>query len=136
MTQFRITVIGGLDTTRNCVRFQVLTRRGMMEAVRASETSVDNYFTRQYIPEDNSILHNKELYELYCEPDLVTCIKLNRLQWAGHVQRMEGTRIPKKVFKAKFEGVRSVGKPKEKMGRCGATRCCQLSALSQLEAGR
>jgi hypothetical protein len=25
-----------------------------MEAVRTSETSVDNYFTRQYIPEDNS----------------------------------------------------------------------------------
>jgi hypothetical protein len=26
----------------------------MMEAVRTSETSVDNNFTRQYIPEDNS----------------------------------------------------------------------------------
>jgi hypothetical protein len=26
----------------------------MMKAVRTSETSVDNYFTRQYIPEDNS----------------------------------------------------------------------------------
>jgi len=26
----------------------------MMEAVRTSETSVDNYFTRQYIPEDSS----------------------------------------------------------------------------------
>jgi hypothetical protein len=26
----------------------------MMEAVRTSETSVDNYFTQQYIPEDNS----------------------------------------------------------------------------------
>jgi hypothetical protein len=26
----------------------------MMEAVRTSETSVNNYFTRQYIPEDNS----------------------------------------------------------------------------------
>jgi hypothetical protein len=26
----------------------------MMETVRTSETSVDNYFTRQYIPEDNS----------------------------------------------------------------------------------
>jgi hypothetical protein len=25
-----------------------------MEAVRTSETSVDNNFTRQYIPEDNS----------------------------------------------------------------------------------
>jgi hypothetical protein len=26
----------------------------VMEAVRTSETSVDNHFTRQYIPEDNS----------------------------------------------------------------------------------
>jgi hypothetical protein len=26
----------------------------MMEAVRTSETSVDNYFTRQYMAEDNS----------------------------------------------------------------------------------
>jgi hypothetical protein len=26
----------------------------MMEAARTSETSVDNYFTRQYTPEDNS----------------------------------------------------------------------------------
>jgi hypothetical protein len=26
----------------------------MMEAVRTSEMSVDNHFTRQYIPEDNS----------------------------------------------------------------------------------
>jgi hypothetical protein len=26
----------------------------MSEAVRTSGTSVDNYFTRQYIPEDNS----------------------------------------------------------------------------------
>jgi hypothetical protein len=29
----------------------------MMEAVRTSETSVDNHFTRQYIPEDNSDHH-------------------------------------------------------------------------------
>jgi hypothetical protein len=43
------------------VRFQVLTAASMkirfalmMEAARTSETSVDNYFTRQYIPEDKS----------------------------------------------------------------------------------
>jgi hypothetical protein len=30
-----------------------------MEAVRTSETSVDNYFTRQYIPEDNSEHHTR-----------------------------------------------------------------------------
>jgi hypothetical protein len=29
----------------------------MMEAVCTSETSVDNHFTRQYIPEDNSELN-------------------------------------------------------------------------------
>jgi hypothetical protein len=31
----------------------------MMEAVSTSETSVDNYFTRQYIPEDNSEHHTR-----------------------------------------------------------------------------
>jgi hypothetical protein len=31
----------------------------MMEAARTSETSVDNYFTPQYIPEDNSELHTR-----------------------------------------------------------------------------
>jgi hypothetical protein len=31
----------------------------MMEAARASETSVDNYFTRHYIPEDNSEHHTR-----------------------------------------------------------------------------
>jgi hypothetical protein len=42
----------------NNVRFQVLTAAShsslMMEAVRTSETSVDNHFTRQYNPEDSS----------------------------------------------------------------------------------
>ena len=33
--------------------------------------------------------YNSELYELYKEPDLVKYIKINRLRWAGHVQRME-----------------------------------------------
>jgi hypothetical protein len=31
----------------------------LMEAARTSETSVDNYFTRQYIPEDKSELHTR-----------------------------------------------------------------------------
>jgi hypothetical protein len=31
----------------------------IMEAARTSETSVDNYFKRQYIPEDKSELHLK-----------------------------------------------------------------------------
>jgi hypothetical protein len=39
------------------VRTDSIVREMMMEAARTSETSVDNYFTRQYIPEDNSELH-------------------------------------------------------------------------------
>jgi hypothetical protein len=30
-----------------------------MDAARTSETTVDNYFTRQYIPEDKSELHTR-----------------------------------------------------------------------------
>jgi hypothetical protein len=31
----------------------------MMEAARTTETTVGNYFTRQYIPEDKSELHTR-----------------------------------------------------------------------------
>jgi hypothetical protein len=41
------------------VFWDVLLCKMMMEAVRTSETSVDNYFTRQYIPEDNSEHHTR-----------------------------------------------------------------------------
>ena len=33
-------------------------------------------------------LHNEELNELYCSPDIVRVIKLRRMRWAGHVARM------------------------------------------------
>jgi hypothetical protein len=34
----------------------------MMEAVRTSETSVDNHFTRQYIPQGNSEQMNIKMF--------------------------------------------------------------------------
>jgi hypothetical protein len=37
----------------------------MMVAARTSETSVDNYFTRQYIPEDKSELYIVVLLKRY-----------------------------------------------------------------------
>jgi hypothetical protein len=39
----------------------------MMEAARTSETSADNYFTWQYIPEDNSKLHTRRHENLKSE---------------------------------------------------------------------
>jgi hypothetical protein len=44
----------------------------MMEAARTSETSVNNYFTRQYIPEDKS--------ELPTTSDVVRTQKTKHLQ--------------------------------------------------------
>jgi hypothetical protein len=37
-----------------------------MEAARTSETSVVNYFTLQYIPEDNSELHVYSDTSIFC----------------------------------------------------------------------
>ena len=33
-------------------------------------------------------LHNKELNDLYCSPNIVGVIKSRRMRWAGHVARM------------------------------------------------
>jgi hypothetical protein len=33
-------------------------------------------------------LHNKELYALYCSPNIIRVMKSRRLRWAGHVARM------------------------------------------------
>jgi hypothetical protein len=53
------------------------------------------------------MIRYKELYEMYGEPDFIT----ENLQWAGHVQRMECTRIPKNVLKVKSGGVRYLESP-------------------------
>jgi hypothetical protein len=45
-------------------------------------------------------------------PDIVTDIKVGRLELLEHVVRMEDTRIPKMVFNAKPEGRRGVGRPR------------------------
>ena len=33
-------------------------------------------------------LHNEELNDLYCSPNIVRVIKSSRVRWAGHVARM------------------------------------------------
>jgi len=33
-------------------------------------------------------LHNGELSDLYCSPNIVRVIKLRRMRWAGHVARI------------------------------------------------
>jgi hypothetical protein len=44
------------------------------------------------------ILTNKETYSMVKKPTLTETIRLNRLHWFVDVQRMEETRIPKRVL--------------------------------------
>jgi len=43
-------------------------------------------------------LTNKEIYSIVKKPTITETIRLNRLHWFGHVQRMEENRIPKRVL--------------------------------------
>jgi len=58
------------------------------------------------------IKYNSDLYTLYKESDIVTCIKMNRLKWAGHVNRMEEQSATIRVLVAAVEGRRQRGRPK------------------------
>ena len=48
-------------------------------------------------------LHNEELNDLYCSPNIVRLIKSRRMRWAGHVTRMEEGRGVHKVLVGKPE---------------------------------
>jgi hypothetical protein len=37
-------------------------------------------------------LHNEELYDLYCSPNIVRVIKPRRMRWTGHAAHMGGRR--------------------------------------------
>jgi hypothetical protein len=50
-------------------------------------------------------LHNEELNDLYCSPDIVRVIKSRRMRWTGHVVRMGERTGAYRVL---------VGKPKRK----------------------
>ena len=43
-------------------------------------------------------LHNEELNDLYCSPNIVRVIKSRSMRWAGHVARMGETRAVYRVL--------------------------------------
>jgi hypothetical protein len=49
---------------------------------------------------------------MYRKPNIVTTIKVRRLEWAGHVVRLSDDRTVKKVFLGKPDGRRKAGRPK------------------------
>ena len=59
-------------------------------------------------------LHNEELNDLYCSPNILRVIKSRRMRLAGHVARMGEGRGVNKVLVGKPEGKRPLGRPRHK----------------------
>ena len=57
-------------------------------------------------------LHNEELNDLYCSPNIVRVIKSRRMRWAGHVARMGEERGVYSSLVGKLEGKRPLGRPR------------------------
>jgi len=60
------------------------------------------------------ILTNKEIYAMIKKPTVTETIRLNRLRWFGHGQRMEENRILKKVLYMNLEETRLRGRPRNR----------------------
>jgi alpha-tubulin suppressor-like RCC1 family protein len=59
-------------------------------------------------------LHNEELYDLYCSPNIVRVIKARRMRSAGHVARMGEGRCVYRVSVGKPEEERPLRRPKRR----------------------
>ena len=59
-------------------------------------------------------LHNEELNDVYCSPDIVRVIKSRRMIWAGHVARMGEERGVYRVLLGKPEGRRPLVRPRRR----------------------
>ena len=54
-------------------------------------------------------LHNEELNDLYCSPNIARVIKSRRLRWAGHVGHMGERKGVYRALVGKPEGKRPLG---------------------------
>jgi hypothetical protein len=55
---------------------------------------------------------NDELQVMYRKTNVVTIIKLRRLEWAGHLVSISDDRTVEKVFVGRPDGRRNAGRPK------------------------
>jgi len=80
----------------------------------------ENRVLRIFGPERDDVtgewrkLHNEELNDLYCSPDIIPVIKSRRLNLAGHVAYMGERRGVYRLLVGKPEGKRPLGRPRRR----------------------
>jgi hypothetical protein len=70
---------------------------------------------RDEVTEEWRKVHNEELNDLYCSPNIGRVIKSRRMRWAGHVARMGEGRGVYRVLVGKPEGKRPLERPKRRL---------------------
>jgi hypothetical protein len=68
---------------------------------------------RDEVTKEQRKLHNEELNDLYCSPNIVVVIKSRRMRWAGHVA-CRGRRGVYRVLVRKPEGKRPLGRTRRR----------------------
>jgi hypothetical protein len=58
------------------------------------------------------IRNNEEIDNIIRKKDVVRFLKARRISWIGHLERMEGSRMPKRVMRGKIYTGRKRGRPK------------------------
>jgi hypothetical protein len=64
--------------------------------------------------QDWRILTNKEIHASVKKPTTIETIRLNRLRWFVHIQRMDDNRIPKRVLCMNLGTTRLRGRPRNR----------------------
>jgi hypothetical protein len=59
-------------------------------------------------------LHNEELHNLYCSPNIIRIIKSRRMRWAEHVARMGDNRNVYRLLVGKPKGKRPLVRPRRR----------------------
>jgi hypothetical protein len=61
-------------------------------------------------------LHNEELNDLYCSPNIVSVNKSKRIRWEVRIARMGENRGVYRVLVGKLDGKRPLGRPRRRWG--------------------
>ena len=82
----------------------------------------ENWVLRIFVPKRDEVtgewrkLHNEELNDLYCSPNIIRLIKSRRMRWAWHIARMREMIIAYRGLVGNTEGKRPLGRPRRRWG--------------------